>query len=190
MLWGGVSEVEDFERLVSIGVEKVAVSTVAMSQKDVFVEAVRRVGSQSVVAVLDVRKDKKLDQYDVFLNNGKNLVGIEVKEAARMLCDMGAGEIVLNSIDRDGTGRGFDLDLLSQIFETTTVPLSLIGGANSHLDIVEAVERFGPIGLGAGTMFVMQGKFKAVLIRYLTEDQRLSIAHASHNSKVMLNEND
>lgn len=161
---GGVSSVEQFERLVALGVEKVAVSAAAVSHPQLVSEAAARVGSQSVVAVLDVRRQGS--QWQVFTHNGTRATGKNAVDFAREMQARGAGEIVLNSIDRDGQMKGYDLDLVQAVRAAVTRPLTVLGGAGSLADIAKLVQAHGIIGAAAGSLFVFKGVYRAVLINY------------------------
>jgi imidazole glycerol-phosphate synthase subunit HisF len=161
---GGVSSVEQFERLVSLGVEKVAISAAAVAKPALVAEAASRVGSQSVVAVLDVRR--KGGRWEVFTHNGTRATGLDAVAFAREMESRGAGEIVLNSIDQDGQMKGYDLDLVHQVRAAVTRPLTVLGGAGSLADISKLVQQFGIIGAAAGSLFVFKGVYRAVLINY------------------------
>lgn len=161
---GGVRTVEQVQRIIGLGVEKVAMSSAALRDPGLVSAAVERVGSQSVVVVLDVRQTGR--RHEVFTHNGTRPTGLSAVEGARMAQARGAGEIVLNSIDRDGTMSGYDVELVAQVREATTLPMTVVGGAGSLADLVDLIRRFGTIGAGAGSLFVFKGKHRAVLINY------------------------
>jgi cyclase len=161
---GGVQTVEQFERLVSLGVEKVAVSAAAVHQPELIERAAARVGRQSVVAVLDVRRTGRA--WEVCTHNASRRTGIDPVSFAARLEGLGAGEIVLNSIDRDGLMKGYDLDLVRAVRAAVTRPLTVLGGAGSLADIAGLVREFGTIGAAAGSLFVFKGVYRAVLINY------------------------
>ncbi|MFO1266413.1 MAG: AglZ/HisF2 family acetamidino modification protein [Rubrivivax sp.] len=161
---GGVRSVEQFERLVSLGVEKVAVSAAAAANPALLGAAAARVGRQSVVAVLDVRRSGA--GWQVFTHNGQRATGLDAVAFARQAEAAGAGEIVVNSIDRDGQMKGYDLDLVRRVREAITVPLTVLGGAGSLADIGALVREFGIVGAAAGSLFVFKGVYRAVLINY------------------------
>ena len=161
---GGVNRVEQFERLISLGVEKVAVSSAALADPGLIGKAAARVGRQSVVVVLDVRR--KGAHYEIFTHNGSVATGVEVVDFARRAEASGAGEIVINSIDRDGQMKGYDLDLVRRVRECITLPLTVLGGAGSLADIGALVREWGIVGAAAGSLFVFKGVYRAVLINY------------------------
>lgn len=163
---GGVKSVEQAERIVAMGVEKVAISSAAIDDPQLISRMAQTVGSQSVVVVLDVRKGRKGGQYEVFTHNGSRATGRAPADFAAQMADLGAGEIVVNSIDNDGVMKGYDLDLLTQVRKAVTVPITALGGAGSLNDVRELIRRFGIIGAAAGSLFVFKGVYRAVLINY------------------------
>lgn len=178
---GGVRSVEQFEQLVSLGVEKVAISAAAISNPTLIGAAAARVGSQSVVVVIDVRRSDT--RFEVFTSNGRRGTGLDAIEFARRAEAAGAGEIVINSIDRDGQMRGYDFDLVRCVREAVTLPLTVLGGAGSLADIASLVREFGLIGAAAGSLFVFKGVYRAVLINYPSrsdKDRLVADACKSH----------
>lgn len=161
---GGVSTVAQFEKLVSLGVEKVSISSAAVLQPELISEAAQRVGSQSVVVVIDVKSEGGRSR--AWTHNGTRAVDMEPLDMARQAQARGAGEIVINSIDRDGRMQGYDLDLLRQMRQAVTLPITVLGGAGSLADIAGLIREFGVIGAAAGSLFVFKGKYRAVLINY------------------------
>jgi cyclase len=174
---GGVRTVEQFERLVSLGVEKVSASAAAVADLGLVSAAAERVGGQSVVVVIDVRKKGK--GFEVFTHNGTKTTGLDAVEFARRAEAAGAGEIVINSIDRDGQMKGYDLDLVRAVRGAVTRPLTVLGGAGTLADMAGLVKEFGIIGAAAGSLFVFKGAYRAVLINYPSPAQRDQIAHAA-----------
>ena len=88
---------------------------------------------------------------------------------------LGAGEIVINSVDRDGTMGGYDLELVRRVREATSLPITAVGGAGSHEDIASLIGEFGIIGAGAGSLFVFKGKYRAVLVNYPSREEKEGI---------------
>lgn len=163
---GGVKTPEQVERIIALGVEKVGLSSGAIDNPGLISEAAKRVGNQSIVAVLDVKKTGLLKQYELVTHNGSKRTGLKPVEFAKRAEGLGAGEILINSVDRDGAMQGYDLDLVEQVRDAVSVPISILGGAGSLGDIEAAMRRFGTIGASAGSLFVFKGKFRAVLINY------------------------
>jgi len=163
---GGVQTVTQIEKIISLGVEKVAVSSALIENPKLISDAAIRVGSQSLVVVIDVRKTGLLRRYEVVTHNGLRRTGLNPVELSSYMAELGAGEIVINSVDRDGEMKGYDLDLVEQVRQKINLPLTVLGGAGSLDDFRELFDRFGLIGAAAGSLFVFKGKYRAVLINY------------------------
>ena len=163
---GGVKTIEQVEKIISLGVEKVAISSAAIQTPELISTAAARVGSQSIVVVLDVKKTGLRRRYELFTGNGLQKTGLNPVEFAKKVETLGAGEVVVNSIDQDGTMKGYDLNLVKVIRESITLPLTVLGGAGSLDDVAELIRAHGIIGASAGSLFVFKGKYKAVLINY------------------------
>jgi len=168
---GGVTTVDQFKRIISLGVEKVAISASAVTDPELVKKAAEMVGNQSVVVVLDVKKKRFTRKYEVFTHNGMKSSGQNVADLSSKMASFGAGEIVVNSIDHDGVMNGYDFKLVEQVRNAVSVPVTVLGGAGSLDDISNLVDRFGIIGAAAGSLFVFKGKYRAVLINY--PDQKL-----------------
>ena len=163
---GGVRTVVQIEKIISLGVEKVAVSSAVVENPKLISDAATRVGSQSVVVVIDVKKTSLLRRQEVVTHNGSRRTGLNPVEFARQMAELGAGEIVINSVDRDGEMKGYDLDLVEQVRQAVRLPLTVLGGAGSLDDLRELIRRYGIIGAAAGSLFVFKGRYRAVLINY------------------------
>ena len=161
---GGVHLVEQFQRLISLGVEKVAVSAAAAQDLGLVSASAERVGRQSVVVVMDVRRQGA--GWTVFTHNGTRATGLDAVDFTRRAEAAGAGEIVVNSIDNDGQMTGYDLDLVRAVRAATSRPLTVLGGAGKLADVAGLVREFGIIGAAAGSLFVFKGVYRAVLISY------------------------
>lgn len=162
---GGVKTPEQARRIFSLGVEKIAISSAAVEDPTLVTRIAERVGSQSVVVIIDVKK-KLLGGYEVYINNGKKATGKNPFELVKQLEKLGAGEIVINSIDQDGVMKGYDMNLAEKTRAITHLPLTVLGGAGSLEDIGRLISKFGIIGASAGSLFVFKGVYKAVLINY------------------------
>lgn len=169
---GGVRTVAQIEKIISLGVEKVAVSSAVIENPKLISDAATRVGSQSVVVVIDVKKSGLLRRYEVVTHNASRRTGLNPVEFARQMAKLGAGEIVINSVDRDGEMKGYDLDLIEQVRQAVDLPLTVLGGAGSLDDLKELISRYGIIGAAAGSLFVFKGRYRAVLINYPTQAEK------------------
>lgn len=174
---GGVTTPEQAARIVDMGIEKVAISAAAIARPALLTEMAAAVGRQSVVAVLDVRKRTGLfaKGYEVCTHNGKIVHKLDPVALAKQLQDAGAGEIVINSVDRDGLMQGYDLELAVQVKEALKVPLTFMGGAGSLDHLAELIAKLGVVGAAAGSLFVLKGKYRAVLINYPTPGKKIDL---------------
>lgn len=168
---GGVKTIEQAQRIFGLGIEKIAISSAAIQNIDLVTNIAARVGSQSVIVVLDVKK-KLFGGYELFTHNGHKSTGINPVKFSKELEEAGVGEIIINSIDRDGSMQGYDFNLIDKITEVVNIPLTVLGGAGSLDDIQKVIERYGVIGVAAGSLFVFQGPYKAVLINYPSQIQK------------------
>ena len=163
---GGVKRVDQMERIISLGVEKIALSSAAVSIPELVAQAAEVVGNQSVVVVVDVKKSGRNGKYEVWTHNASKATDLCPIELARKVEGLGAGEIVVNNINRDGVMKGYDLELVRKIREAISLPITVLGGACSLKDIGALIDSFGIIGAAAGSLFVFKGIYRAVLINY------------------------
>jgi len=162
---GGVKTVEQAEYIISLGVEKVAVSAAFIANPDLVTEISSKIGSQSVVVVLDVKKNF-FGNYEVYTHNGTVRTKKTPIELAKLAVKLGAGEVVINSIDLDGSMSGYDLVLAKNLRDAVNVPISIMGGAGNLNDMRSLFNTCGVVGAIAGSLFVFKGALKAVLINY------------------------
>jgi imidazole glycerol-phosphate synthase subunit HisF len=168
---GGIKTVEQAQRIFGLGVEKIALSSSVVDNPELITDIGCRVGSQSVIVVVDVKK-KLFGGYEVFTHNGKKSTGIDPFMFIEKVQKLGAGEIIINSIDKDGSMKGYDLVLIEKVRKSTTLPVTILGGAGSLDDMAMAIEENGIIGASAGSLFVFKGPYKAVLINYPNPHQK------------------
>jgi imidazole glycerol-phosphate synthase subunit HisF len=173
---GGVKTVEQAEKIFGLGIEKIALSSAVLQNPQLITQIADRVGSQSVIVVLDVKK-KLLGGYEVYTHNGKKSTGINPFKFAEEAQKLGAGEIIINSIDQDGVMKGFDFTLIDKVREKISLPLTVLGGAGSLNDIKQIIDKHGIIGVAAGSLFVFKGIYKAVLINYPTFEEKETLIH-------------
>lgn len=172
---GGIKTVEQALRILSLGVEKIALSSIVFDKPELVFEIAKRVGTQSVVVVLDVKKKLFGSKYEIFTHNGTRKTGESPIEFAIKMEKLGAGEIVINSIDNDGVMKGYDFNLIDKIKESISIPLTVLGGAGSHDNIGELISKHPIIGASAGSLFVFKGKYRAVLINYPNYEEKQKI---------------
>jgi imidazole glycerol-phosphate synthase subunit HisF len=159
---GGVRTSDQIKRLVQIGFEKVILNSAAVERPDLITAAAKAIGSQSVLVCIDARKTL-LGRYEVMTHGATRKTGLKPEEWARQAAERGAGEVLVNAVDRDGTMTGYDLELVSRVADAVGVPVVASGGARSVNDFAAAVAH-GASACAAGAMFVFQGRHRAVLI--------------------------
>lgn len=168
---GGVKTVEQAQKIFGLGIEKIALSSSVLQNPKLITQIADRVGAQSVIVVLDVKK-KLLGGYEVYTHNGKKATGINPFKFIEQAQLLGAGEIVINSIDQDGVMKGFDMSLIDKARERSSLPMTVLGGAGTLEDIKKVIEKHKIIGVAAGSLFVFKGKYKAVLINYPNKSEK------------------
>jgi imidazole glycerol-phosphate synthase subunit HisF len=161
---GGISSVAQIEKLFQAGVEKVSLNSALFERPRLVADAARIFGSQSIVACMDVKRDL-FGRYSLYSHGGKLHQKIDLLEHIHKLEQLGAGEIVLNSIDRDGMMGGYDLAFVEKVAKSVPIPVICLGGAGNVEHLREGL-RAGASAVGAGSMFVFHGKHRAVLISY------------------------
>ena len=161
---GGITRVDEIRRLFGLGVEKVVLNSAAVANPELVSEAAALAGSSSIVVSIDARRSW-LGKHGVYARAGTHDAKRSPVEYAREMEQRGAGEILLNSIDRDGTMSGYDLDLIQAVAQAVTVPVVAVGGAGTLQHFREAVDK-GASAVSAGSMFVFHGRHRAVLITY------------------------
>ena len=162
---GGISNADQAERILNLGVEKVSLGNAALQKPAVITEIARRSGSQSTAVVMDVKKTFSMG-YEVFTHNGTNGTGINPFEFAELAESAGAGEVIINSIDRDGLMNGYDLELIAGVASRLSIPLTVLGGAGSLEHIKDVIDIHKVIGVAAGSLFLFKGRYRAVLLNY------------------------
>jgi cyclase len=168
---GGIKSVVEAQQIFSLGVEKIAISSSAIYNPALITELSNKVGAQSVVVVLDLKKNF-LGGYSIYTHNGTKSVNKNPFEFIKELQLLGAGEIVLNNIDQDGMMNGYDFSLVEKVRNVTTLPMTVIGGAGNMADIGKLITKFGIIGSAAASIFVYKGKLKGVLINYPSSEEK------------------
>lgn len=165
---GGVNSMEDAKKLFAIGVEKIAINSHALEKPELVAELSSCVGSQSVVVAIDVKRNF-LGQYSVYSHSGTIKTKLNLLDYVKKVETMGAGELLINSIDHDGAMVGYDLNLIKLVSNAVSIPIIALGGAGKYEDFKFAVQA-GASAVAAGSMFVFHGKHRAVLINYPKTD--------------------
>jgi imidazole glycerol-phosphate synthase subunit HisF len=167
---GGISTVEEVQELFNLGVEKVVINSKAAENPDFIESCAQLFGSQSIVVSIDVKKSF-FGKYEVHTRSGTKNIGADPTFYARQMENAGAGEIFLNSMDRDGTMQGFDLALIRKVSESVRIPLVACGGAGTLEHLNQAISEGNASAVSAGSMFVFHGKHRAVLITYPSTEE-------------------
>jgi cyclase len=167
---GGVNSLEMIREILNVGVEKVSINTQAFKNPNLIKEAATFFGSSTIVVSMDVKKNI-FGKYQVYINGGEEKTNVDPIEWAKKIESLGAGEILLNSIDRDGTLEGYDINLIKSVTSVVNIPVIAAGGASSLQDFSRAIHEGKSAAVAAGAFFVFQGRHRAVLITYPNESE-------------------
>ena len=172
---GGVKSISQMQRIYQSGVEKISISSAAVTDPNLIKEASKIFGSSSIIVTIDVKKNI-WGKYKVFTHNGKINTNMSPLEMLKIIEENGAGEIVINNIDKDGTMTGFDEQLLKEIKTNSKIPVIALGGASKIQDIENAFNFSKVDAVACGSLFVFKGSLKGVLINYLSKDDMKKIS--------------
>lgn len=162
---GGIRTLEDARLVLALGIEKIVINTMALHRPQFVAEVAREFGASAVVVSIDAAR-KLLGGYEVMGASGTQRTGLKPAEHARRMVELGAGEIVVNAIDRDGTQSGYDVALVRSVADAVSVPVIACGGAGTLTHFTEVVREGHASAVAAGSMFVFHGRHRAVLISY------------------------
>lgn len=162
---GGITTIEQAQRLFALGIEKVVINSVLHDRPDLIDALADRFGSQSIVAAVDIKRRGLFSRREAMTHGATRKTGLDPEMFARDMERHGAGEILLTSVDRDGTGEGYDLELIKSVADAIDIPLVACGGAGKVSDFAQAVDA-GASAVAAGSLFVYHGPHRAVLISY------------------------
>ena len=168
---GGVKSVEQAQKIIKLGAEKVAISSIVFDRPEIINQMAAVIGRQSVVVVIDIRKNL-FGKYEIYTHNGKKKIKQGLDRTLSILEEIGIGELVINSIDCDGEMKGYDTNLADRVRDLVSCPLTILGGASSQENILSLIERYKVIGAAVGSLFVFKGIYRAVLINYLDNNYR------------------
>jgi imidazole glycerol-phosphate synthase subunit HisF len=166
---GGITSLENIRALIGLGVEKVVIGTVAGRDPDLIRAAADEFGSSTISVCIDVKKDV-VGRDRVCLLGGRETTDLDPIDFAKLMESMGAGELVLQSVDLDGMMSGYDLQLISAISSSVGIPVVALGGAANEADLAAAFGQANASGAAAGSMFVYHGRHRGVLINYPARD--------------------
>jgi cyclase len=162
---GGITDVDEIRKIFHLGIEKVAINSQAFEDPDFIARAADAFGSQSIILSMDVKRSL-LGKYSVWVRSGRKDTKMDPVEYAQRMAEKGAGEMLLNSIDRDGTWSGYDIAVLKKVTDAISIPVIACGGAGRIEDFRKAVEEGGTSACAAGSMIVYQGQDRGVLINF------------------------
>ena len=148
---GGVRNVEDINKLLNCGADKVSINTAAVQDANVVVESSKKFGSQCIVVAIDAKKNG--DKWDVYTHGGRNNSGLDALEFAKKMEDSGAGELLVTSMDRDGTQIGYDIELMKKISKKVNIPLIASGGVGNLDHMVEGIKEGNASAVLAASIF-------------------------------------
>ncbi|MBT3599575.1 MAG: imidazole glycerol phosphate synthase subunit HisF, partial [Candidatus Pelagibacter sp.] len=148
---GGVRSVEDINKLLNCGADKVSINTAAVQNSDVIIESSKKFGSQCIVVAIDAKKNN--EKWEVFTHGGRNKTGIDALDFAKKMEDCGAGELLVTSMDRDGTQVGYDIDLMSKVSITVNIPIIASGGVGNLDHLVDGIEKGKASAVLAASIF-------------------------------------
>jgi len=171
---GGIRTLEQIRKIVEAGAEKVILNTIAGENQGFIREAADTFGSSTICVCIDVKKNF-LGKEKVFINAGTKALSLSPVQFAELAEENGAGEIIIQSIDRDGTMTGYDINLIKKIAESVTIPVVALGGAGNLNHLTEINQLVSLNGLAAGSMFVYHGERRAVLVNYPEREEILKI---------------
>jgi cyclase len=169
---GGIKTIDDIRKIIGAGAERVIINSYAIENPDFIKEASETVGSSTIIVCMDVKK-KFLSGEKTWTHNGTKSSKYSPLEFAKLMEEKGAGEIIVQSIERDGTMKGYDIDLIKSISEAVSIPITALGGAGNLNHLKEAFNKGYANGLGAGSLFVYQGSKHGVLINYPSKTEMI-----------------
>jgi cyclase len=164
---GGITNIEQIQKIFTLGIEKISINHMALKDSTLIKKAVEIYGSQSITVSIDIKKSL-LGEYKIYNHVTKKKLKISFLDYIKHIQELGIGEVLINNVDLDGTQQGYDINLLKQVVDNTTIPVIACGGAAQLEDFKLAKEQANISAVGAGSFFVFQGKHNAVLVTYPT----------------------
>jgi cyclase len=169
---GGVRNVEDVKRLLNCGADKVSINTTAVQNPDVITESSKKFGSQCIVVAIDAKRNN--DRWEVFTHGGRNKTGIDTIEFAKKMEGCGAGEILITSMDRDGTQLGYDIELISKIEKNINIPIIASGGVGNLKHLEEGITKGRANALLAASIF-HYGKYSIKEVKNYLNSKKIAV---------------
>ncbi len=171
---GGIESLQDIKRLFTLGVEKIIVNTLIYTNPALIKNAIKLYGAQSIVASIDVNKHWLTKKIAPYIHSGTQKINMEVDGYIKHCLELGVGEIIFNNIEREGTFKGYDLELINQFIKGLNLPTVINGGANNFQNLI-AAKKAGADALASGSFFSLQQPHLAVLITYLSKEEIMEI---------------
>jgi len=169
---GGIKNVEDINRLLNCGADKVSINTTAVQNPDVIIESSKKFGSQCIVVAIDAKKNN--NKWEVFTHGGRNKTGIDTIEFAKKMEGCGAGELLITSMDRDGTQLGYDTDLIAEIEKNINIPIIASGGVGNLKHLEEGITKGGANALLAASIF-HYGKYSIKEVKNYLNSKKIAV---------------
>jgi cyclase len=169
---GGVRSVEDINKLLNCGADKVTINTAAVQNSEVIIESSKKFGSQCIVVAIDVKKN--VNKWEIFTHGGRNKTGIDAIKFAKKMEDCGAGELLITSMDRDGTQKGYDNDLISEIEKNVNIPIIASGGVGNLKHLEEGITKGHANALLAASIF-HYGKYSIMEVKDYLNSKKIPV---------------
>ncbi|MBI1767947.1 MAG: imidazole glycerol phosphate synthase subunit HisF [Bacteroidetes bacterium] len=166
---GGITSVDEIKRIIFSGYEKVILNSALLTNKRILTEGASLLGSQSIVVSVDYRKNL-FGKAKVYVTAGQKNTGVSPIDFAREMEDLGAGELILHSIDRDGTYSSYDIEMINKVSHSVSIPIVVCGGASAITDFAPAVHA-GASAVAAGSLFVYHGNTRGILLNYPSQKE-------------------
>jgi len=171
---GGVRDLATATRLIQLGVEKIVINSAAIERPGDVAQIADRLGSSTLVVSIDAA-ERPDGTYEVVTHGGTRATGVDVRTHAEAMAALGAGELFLNAVDRDGSMEGYDLGLVRSVTGAVDIPVIACGGAGNAADLVAVIRDGGAAAAAAGSLFVFHGRHRAVLITYPSYEARVAL---------------
>jgi cyclase len=171
---GGITNIKQIHQLISAGAEKVVINTSSIKFPGLISEASRQFGNQSIVAAIDIKKSI-FGTYKIYIQDGSEQAKIDLEKHIKIVEETGAGELFINSMDKDGTMLGYDLELVKYISGLVKIPVIACGGAGKLSDLAKVTKLSNASAAAAGSLFIYHGRRNAVLINYPDKEELLTL---------------
>lgn len=180
---GGIKNIDEIKDLFYMGFEKVSLNHYALVNPELIKEAASKFGSQSIIVTIDVKRNESRN-YIVYDYLNKQMTNIDAVEMAVKMEKLGAGEIIINSVDRDGTMTGYEISLIRKISSHVNIPIIALGGAGKIIDLINVVKKGGASAAAVGSFFIFYGTNRAVLISYPNCGELMKLFEGEINGKL------